>query len=252
MSQRFVIIAGAQRSGTTYLYRVLDGHPEIHMARPSRPEPKFFHLDSEYERGLDYYLERYFGEADPAQLWGEKSTSYLESAQAAERIVSALPQVRILIMLRNPVVRALSNYHFSLQNGLETRGLEKAMFAELPAPRLERRISVSPFRYVARGEYVRDVRRYLELFGARLRVLIYEHFVSDDGAVPELCEYLDIDPGAAPRVPTIDEESTGVDYAPSTALLSRLNAHYEEPNRELAELLDEDLSAWSAHASTTK
>ena len=39
---------------------------------------------------------------------------------------------------------------------------------------------------------------------------------------------------------------------PSAALLSRLNAHYEEPNRELAELLDEDLSAWSAHASTTK
>ena len=69
MSRRFVIIAGAQRSGTTYLYRVLDAHPGTHMARPSRPEPKFFHLDSEYARGLDYYLERYFGEADPAQIF---------------------------------------------------------------------------------------------------------------------------------------------------------------------------------------
>ena len=252
MSRRFVIIAGAQRSGTTYLYRVLDAHPQIHMARPSRPEPKFFHLDSEYERGLDYYLERYFGAADPAQLWGEKSTSYLESGPAPERIAAALPEARILIMLRNPVVRALSNYHFTRQNSLETRTLEEALFSELPTPRLVRRISVSPFRYVPRGEYVRDVRRYLELFGARLRVLIYERFVSDDGAVSKLCEYLGVDPGAAPRVPTIDEESTGVDYAPSAALLSRLNAHYEEPNRELAELLGEDLSVWSARASTTR
>ena len=59
MTEHFFII-GAQRSGTTYLYHLLDEHPEICMARPLRPEPKFFLKNELYARGLEYYETCYF------------------------------------------------------------------------------------------------------------------------------------------------------------------------------------------------
>ena len=78
-------IAGAQRSGTSYLYHILAEHPEIEMAKPLRPEPKFFHVDALFERGLDYYRHHFFEGKAGAWLRGEKSTSYMESEKAAGR-----------------------------------------------------------------------------------------------------------------------------------------------------------------------
>ena len=49
------IIGGAPRSGTTWLYALLDRHPDVFMARPRAPEPKFFLVDHLYEKGLQYY-----------------------------------------------------------------------------------------------------------------------------------------------------------------------------------------------------
>ena len=88
--------------------------------------------------------------------------------------------------------------------------------------------------------------RYRELFGDRLRVLIYERFVEEPAAAAELCRFLGVDPGAVRPVAARDEESTGVDYEPSPELLERLREHYAGPNRELADLIGEDLSLWSA------
>ena len=54
------LIAGAPRSGTGYVYHILDVHPDIYMAKPEKPEPKFFLVDEEYNKGIEYYLEKYF------------------------------------------------------------------------------------------------------------------------------------------------------------------------------------------------
>ena len=92
-------IAGAQRSGTTYLYYVLAEHPDIEMAQPVRPEPKFFLTDALFERGLAYYHEQFFPGKPGARLRGEKSTSYMESEKAAQRISRSFPDARIVFML---------------------------------------------------------------------------------------------------------------------------------------------------------
>ena len=57
MTNHFFIV-GAQRCGTTYLYNLLDEHPEIEMAKPVKPEPKFFMKDDLFEKGLDFYKEK--------------------------------------------------------------------------------------------------------------------------------------------------------------------------------------------------
>ncbi len=104
------IIGGAPRSGTTWLYELLDRHPDVHMAKPVKPEPKFFLRDDEYGKGLEYYANRWFADVEDGKIAGEKSTDYLESPSAAARIARDLPHVKLIFVLREPVARAYSNY----------------------------------------------------------------------------------------------------------------------------------------------
>src|SRR5262245_37213050 len=117
MHDHFVII-GAQRCGTTYLTRLLDEHPDVEMAKPFRPEPKFFLDDGAFGRGLDHYDARFFTD-DRARVRGEKSTSYIESELAIERIASLLPDAQVVVVVRDPVSRAVSNHRFSTEHGVE-------------------------------------------------------------------------------------------------------------------------------------
>ena len=124
------IIGGAPRSGTTWLYALLDRHPDVFMARPVAPEPKFFLVDDLYEKGLQYYSDTWFSTAAAASLAGEKSTDYLESGAAAGRIARDLPGVQLIFILREPTERAYSNYLWTRTNGLEIQDFASALVAE--------------------------------------------------------------------------------------------------------------------------
>ena len=89
------LIGGAPRSGTTWLYALLDRHPDIHMAKPLKPEPKFFLRDDEYAKGLEYYSKKWFEGVDASKIAGEKSTDYLESADAAAFQLSVYAKPRL-------------------------------------------------------------------------------------------------------------------------------------------------------------
>ena len=99
------LIAGAPRSGTTWLYHLLDRHPDVFMAKPARPEPKFFLVDELYERGFHHYVETWFDGSSAYTAAGEKSTNYLESSSAADRIHRHVPDVRLVFILREPTQR---------------------------------------------------------------------------------------------------------------------------------------------------
>src|SRR5580704_17324805 len=90
------IIGGAPRSGTTWLYQLLDRHPQIYMAKPVKPEPKFFLRDDLYEKGLTHYSQTWFSAAPKGRILGEKTTNYLESALAARRIAESLPETKLV------------------------------------------------------------------------------------------------------------------------------------------------------------
>src|SRR5206468_3542937 len=128
MPDQFVII-GAQRCGTTYLTQLLDEHPEIEMAKPLRPEPKFFLDYEQFARGAEYYDARYFSDA-AARVRGEKSTSYIEHDVAVRRIVALFPEATIVAVVRDPVARAVSNHRFSTAEGAESRPLVDALRAD--------------------------------------------------------------------------------------------------------------------------
>ncbi len=125
------VIAGAARSGTTSLYCVLDRHPEIYMAKPMRPEPKFFSRESIYSKGVDWYLETYFKDCRDKRIAGEKSTEYMEASLFPSRAMRHFPKLKVIIMLRDPVERTISNYWWSVKGGYEKRTLEVAIKDEL-------------------------------------------------------------------------------------------------------------------------
>ena len=113
-------IVGAQRSGTTYLLDNLNQHPEICITSKIKPEPKFFLKKNELINGRQFYLNKYFKNHINEKILIEKSTSYIQCNEAALAINKMFPNARIIILLRNPVNRALSNFFFSKINGIKS------------------------------------------------------------------------------------------------------------------------------------
>ena len=243
------IIGGAPRSGTTWLYHLLDRHPDIYLAKPVKPEPKFFLVDQLYERGLEFYATTWFAAAGDARLAGEKSTDYLESSAAADRIARDLPRVNLVFILREPAERAYSNYVWSRMNGLEGEDfatalrLEEQREQELP----ERLRFTRPYSYFSRGLYADLLAPYLARFPrSQLLILRFEDIRDRPCALAErLHRFL----GVAPRPG--DAEGVGIvnpsdkSLAPfDDAMRRSLRSRYEEPNRRLAALVGAEFELW--------
>lgn len=191
---KYFFIVGAQRSGTTFLYTLLDKHPQIQMARPVRPEPKFFLKEEEYSLGIDFYNKTYYTEIKEGALWlGEKSTGYYETPQVAERIHGFFPEAKIVFLLRNPVDRALSNYFFSVQHGLETRSLADAFLIKVEAPKQTQFTSVNPFDYINRSKYSGYLADYNRFFKGNVITMISEELFTDKNVLNDFFEVLGVD-----------------------------------------------------------
>ncbi|MEO8186384.1 MAG: sulfotransferase [Burkholderiaceae bacterium] len=244
MARHFFIV-GAQRSGTTWLYRMLGQHPDINMAHPERPEPKFFITDMLYEKGIAYYCQTYFSAGAYAWL-GEKSTSYIEQAIAAKRISLHFPDALILFLLRDPVDRAISNYRFSRDNGLEARPLELAIAQEPALAKPASDISVSPYAYTARGHYVRFLGMWEQYFPReQMMLLTSEKLLGSEVAIRDVFGRLHLDT----HVPLSNVHLAVNGTAPSSEPVSpnihrRLREGFRNSNHLLAERYGVDISRW--------
>ncbi len=228
---------GGQRCGTTGLAALLDAHPQITMARPTRPEPKVFMSAEVASRGLGWYRSTYFAHATSETLYGEKSTSYIEEPAAAGRAHEMLGEAEIVVQLRDPVQRAISNWRFSTQHGVEERPLDQAFEENLAGPRAwdPEASSVSPFAYLERGRYAGYLEPWFETFPGHLHVRFLEDHLSDPTSIRDLYAALGVDPdylpehgerrvnesgGPAPSLPTGLEEQLREYFAASDAELS--------------------------------
>jgi hypothetical protein len=188
-------IVGHAKCGTTALYEMLNANPRIFM--PQLKEPLYFATDlrMRFQRRaagplpteLEDYLEL-FEPAQPGQLVGEASSSYLWSHEAAANIAEQRPDARIIAILREPASFLRSLHLQLLQNHIESeKSLRKAIALE-PLRREGKRIprrSVRPqaLYYSERVRYVEQLRRYHDVFGAdQVLVLIYDDFRADNEA----------------------------------------------------------------------
>ena len=208
-------IVGHPKCGTTALYEMLAGHPDVFM--PERKEPRYFASDlpSPYqpkpsgERGESYedYLAL-FAEARTDQLVGEGSTAYIWSHTAAGLIAEAQPKARIVAIMREPA-SFLRSLHLQLlqHKSEEVQSLREAIELE-PARRQGRQLTEvnanwpQVLFYSDRVRYVEQLRRFHSVFPAeRVLVLIYDDFRSDnDGTVRSVQRFLGIEEIGATQV----------------------------------------------------
>lgn len=240
MTARHFLVVGAQRCGTTWLHDRLAAHPEIAMARPARPEPKVFLGEGPVDP--DDYRARFFAHARHARVLGEKSTSYLESVTAPDRVAETLGSPQVVVQLRDPVARAVSNWSFSRENGVEDRPLAEALRANLagPAPWDPAASSVSPYAYVERGRYAADLARWWGRFPVHVQFL--EDQVSDLGRIAELFHWLGVARDVRPdAVEGPVNASAPVDADLDAELEADLRDYFAESDAALSDMLGRDL-----------
>lgn len=170
------IIIGAQRCGTTSLYRYLVEHPSILSA--FEKEVHFF--DTYYEKGISWY-RAHFPRPEAGYVTGEATPYYIFHPCVPSRISKVVSQAKLIVLLRNPVDRAFSHYHHEIREGWETLSFEKAISAERQRLAGEREkllsdqtywsVSHQHHSYLSRGIYVDQLETW-ERFFPREQMLI--------------------------------------------------------------------------------
>jgi len=208
------LIVGAPKAGTTALHAALAQHPEVFVTRPKEPKywlcddapppswngPGDRHSQREWIWRRDDY-QSLFEHAAPGQVRGESTPFYLWSRGAHRRIAEAIPHVKLIAVVRDPVDRAYSNWMHLWSDGLEPVSDFEHTFT-LQQERID--AGWAPFwRYVELGRYgeqLEHLYRYID--PERVLVLRYRTVVDDpQAAVDEACRFLGITQGVIGSIP---------------------------------------------------
>jgi len=269
------IIGGAPKAGTTSLYRYLDQHPEVCMS--ARKETSVF-IDN---KSLEWLSDNYYRHYDGEPAVGEASAGSLGNPAVPERIHAALPEVRLIFILRDPVERIHS--HFAFLQGAQSIDPEVS-FSSFIRSEVEWRDTLLDL-----GRYHQHLTRYERYFDReQMLVLLFQDLTSNtDQLVNEVYRFVGVDPSfqpdlgkhnptREPRFPGLHRvltrawmtvrEYVDVYLANRTRSLRRvvkqvvtkesesrsmtpedqayLRDLYAEPNRKLEQWLGRDLSHW--------
>jgi hypothetical protein len=184
------IIVGAQKSGTTSLYKYLLSHPNIIGIHHQRPDGKttwgkeIHYFGSNFDRNEWWYRFHFpltLTLSRENAITGEASPEYIYHPHAAERIASPVPEVKIIVLLRDPVDRATSIYWHQVRKGVENLSIEEAFRKEperIRNDKLRMKYDIfyfghnqKHFSYLGRGIYVTQVEKCLQHFD-RNQILI--------------------------------------------------------------------------------
>jgi hypothetical protein len=247
------LVIGAQRSGTSSLYRYLAGHPDV--APSFRKEVEYF--SRYHQRGERWYRAHFELERGRRHFRFEATPDYVFHPLAAERAAAVVPDARLVVLLRNPVARAWSHFQHMAALGFETRRFEEALGAEHEriTPDVDR-LAIDPdhdaksllrYSYVARGRYAEQLARWLEHYPReRLLVIRSEDLFRDTGTwFATILELLGLDPWQ-PKAFVNESRLQGrpavTGLPPATE--ARLREEFAGPNADLVELLGDDAPRW--------
>jgi sulfotransferase family protein len=224
------LIAGVAKAGTTALYAALAGHPDLFLPRVK--EPKFFLTDGPppatggpgdvqtYQahvwRRAEY--EALFDPAPPGTLRGEATPFYLYERAAHRRIRALVPDARLIVMLRDPVDRAHSNWAHLWSAGLEPEADFRAACAAEPGRRAAGWAAF--WHYLEQGRYGGQLAALFEVF-PREQVLLMRYRDLRERPVEALdrvCGFLGVRTGLLTGVPR-ENVTAFVRHTPANAVL---------------------------------
>jgi len=238
------LIMGSQKSGTTALTYFLMQHPEIYI--PSEKEIHFFDDDALFEqmRGCVDYNEyhRRFDPQPGSKVVGEATPIYMYWKPSAPRIQQYNAQMKLILILRNPIDRAYSQY--ILQRGLrkEQLSFSDAIRRGVPRPGQGPRQSREQ-SYVGRGFYARQIKHLLRYFPKSQMLFINNEDLRRDhsNTLNRVFDFLGVRRVSFIKPAIINSSS----YQPMEAADRRyLASRFRRDIKELEKMLGWDCSDW--------
>lgn len=242
------IIAGAQKAATTSLYNFMLQHPRVGPALTK--EVHFF--DNNFHRGEKWYRLNFPDRTPPGcDVTGEASPYYLVHPLVPARIREICPEVRIIVLLRDPVARAISHYQHEYRRGFERQSLTRAL--EMESSRLDgefermvddptyRSYAFEHYSYVTRGRYADQLRRWLDEFPREQILILESERLGQDteSVLDRVGKFLELDHWS-PSVQV--RHNRGRYEAPPSRIESQLRETFAGPNRDLVALLGQEFS----------
>ncbi|HNQ12121.1 MAG TPA: sulfotransferase, partial [Bacteroidia bacterium] len=280
-------IVGAAKSGTTSLYHYLNSHPEIFMSELK--ETNYFSSKEILEQKLFYnevvineqqQYEKLFEKVKNERAIGEASVSYLYYDKVPQRIFEYNPKAKIIILLRNPVERAISHHAMDQRMGWNNIPLSNIFDLSSKHQQIENYFQ----QYILLGNYFAQVKRYFDCFGKEnVKVILFEDIKKDiQTEVSHLYTYLNVDSSFVPQ--PIEEDNAAKEVRSSVLkvlyqqkgirkfikaslpgnlrksiekvvfskkskpkdnlLLQKLSVYYKDDINQLAQLLNLNLQHW--------
>ena len=188
----FVVCPGAAKAGTTTLYALMAQHPAVAVTRSK--ESNFFSEPTLFSRGCDYYWRTCFEYKPGASVWFEADPNYMYGRGCMQRIRECAPEARIVVMLRNPVDRAYSQYVYRMSYSRYRESFEEMW--RLEAERIARSdADRHEYACIDRSRYAPQIREiYAHFPREQVFFLVFERFIADQtGEFNHLLEWLGLE-----------------------------------------------------------
>ena len=229
-------------------------HPQIHSNELAETEVHFFdakHVPGDKLVGNEAWYRAHFPrkrEIGPQSRTFESTPNYLFDPLAAQRIHGMLPQAKLIVLLRNPSLRAISHYFKSRRKGdeplemleafqAEEARLERAMAQEIPPPRF-----VYGQTYKSRGRYAEQLERYRKYYPEENMLVLVsdEFFAHPRETLRRVFEFVGVDTGFS--VPDLTPQNVGTSrqLVPG-GVRKYLGGYFKPLNRVLFDLLGRNL-----------
>lgn len=249
------VIIGAQRSGSSYLARALRWHPDV---LPNMTGGEIHYFDWHRAQGERWYRMQFPRRTELVRtsrrhgrpvLTGEKTPDYLCHPLAPRWLAELRPDARLVVVLREPVARAWSQWRKNRREGTEDLDFDAALAAEpertaqgwaalAGGADLGRRHPVWLHSYAARGRYADQLRSWFEWFpvGQVLVVRAEDLYAKPEETYHRTLEFLGLELSVAPDPPPSGDRWTAAGDVPP-ALANRHGPGFRDANRDLADLV---------------
>lgn len=239
------LIIGTQKGGTTSLYHYLTQHPNVKAAAVK----EVHYFDEQFDQGFDWYMRHFPSGLTASDITGEASPYYLFHPQTPGRVHQMLPDIKLIVLLRDPVRRAYSHYQMMVRRGLEHLPFQEALQEESARVDAEYdRMTQDPgyssancsnFSYLKRGLYAEQLERWFQYF-PREKFLIMDSetlFRDAAGCCRKVWPFLGLPAWELDEFAQLNEGEYDRDMPADT--LKWLRQYFDRPNRKLFELIGE-------------
>ena len=247
------MVIGAQRCGTTSLFNYLSAHPDI---TPSLgKEVHFFTLH--WHHGTTWY-RAHFPSCSNQTTTFEATPYYLFHPHAPWRAAQVVPHARMIVVLRDPIARAVSHYRHNVALGTERLSFADAIAAEADrtAAELQRMhdepgyesVAVQRYSYVGRGRYAEQLERWFSAFPPERFLLLRTEDLQRDTAevVRRTLEFLGLRPWESIPFERLSHRSRPRPTGVAAATLRRLEHEFRADAERLVQMLGPDYAyTWS-------